>query len=114
MTPQMKQFEVWALSASRLPFVVPGDPAPNRYTPCGAWRAAQIAGSAFAILTEREREVLELIARGHDNGQIASQLSLSTKTVRNHINNIFSKLDIPNRAQAIVRARDVGFGCRPS
>lgn len=73
-----------------------------------------LAGSAFAILTEREREVLELIARGHDNGQIASQLSLSTKTVRNHINNIFSKLDIPNRAQAIVRARDVGFGCRPS
>jgi len=72
------------------------------------------AGAAFAELTEREREVLELIARGLDNAQIASQLSVSGKTVRNHINNIFSKLDIPNRAQAIVRAREAGFGRLPA
>ena len=72
------------------------------------------AGTAFAELTEREREVLELIARGLDNAQIASQLSLSAKTVRNHINNIFNKLDIPNRAQAIVRAREAGFGRLPA
>jgi pimeloyl-ACP methyl ester carboxylesterase/DNA-binding CsgD family transcriptional regulator len=71
-------------------------------------------GTEFGELTEREREVLELIARGLDNAQIASQLSLSAKTVRNHINNIFSKLDIPNRAQAIVRAREAGFGRVPA
>ena len=72
------------------------------------------AKMAFAELTEREHEVLELIARGLDNAQIASQLSLSAKTVRNHINNIFNKLDIPNRAQAIVRAREAGFGRLPA
>ena len=69
--------------------------------------------TAFAELTERERDVVELIARGLDNAQIASQLSLSAKTVRNHINSIFNKLDTPNRAQAIVRARDAGFGSLP-
>lgn len=68
------------------------------------------AGHAFAQLTDREREVLELIARGLDNPAIAKQLSLRPKTVRNHIHSIFDKLDIPNRAQAIVRARDAGMG----
>jgi DNA-binding NarL/FixJ family response regulator len=67
-------------------------------------------GTAFADLTERERGVLELIARGLDNAQIASQLSVSAKTVRNHINSIFDKLDVPNRALAIVRAREAGMG----
>jgi DNA-binding CsgD family transcriptional regulator len=65
---------------------------------------------AFLDLTVREREVLGLIARGLDNLQIAAQLSLSRKTVRNHINSIFSKLGTPNRAQAIVRAREAGLG----
>jgi len=64
----------------------------------------------FSELTEREREVLELIARGLDNSQIAAELRMSPKTVRNHINAIFSKLGAPSRAQAIVRARDAGFG----
>jgi pimeloyl-ACP methyl ester carboxylesterase/DNA-binding CsgD family transcriptional regulator len=68
------------------------------------------AGTAFLELTDREREVLELIARGLDNPAIANQLSISPKTVRNHINAIFDKLDIPNRAQAIVRAREAGMG----
>jgi pimeloyl-ACP methyl ester carboxylesterase/DNA-binding CsgD family transcriptional regulator len=72
------------------------------------------AGTAFVELTEREREVLELIARGIDNAQIASQLSVSAKTVRNHINSIFDKLDVPNRAQAIVCAREAGFGRLPA
>jgi pimeloyl-ACP methyl ester carboxylesterase/DNA-binding CsgD family transcriptional regulator len=72
------------------------------------------AGTVFAELTVRERDVLELIARGLDNPQIANQLSLSVKTVRNHINSIFNKLDMPNRAQAIVRAREAGFGRRPA
>jgi pimeloyl-ACP methyl ester carboxylesterase/DNA-binding CsgD family transcriptional regulator len=64
----------------------------------------------FLDLTEREREVLELIARGLDNAQIATKLSVSAKTVRNHINSIFGKLGTPNRAQAIVRAREAGLG----
>jgi DNA-binding NarL/FixJ family response regulator len=64
----------------------------------------------FLELTAREREVLDLIARGLDNAQIAQQLSVSAKTVRNHINSIFGKLGTPNRAQAIVRAREAGLG----
>ena len=64
----------------------------------------------FAALTARERELLELIAQGRDNAQIAAQLELSEKTVRNHITSIFAKLDVENRAQAIVLARDAGFG----
>jgi pimeloyl-ACP methyl ester carboxylesterase/DNA-binding CsgD family transcriptional regulator len=64
----------------------------------------------FSQLSAREKEVLELIAAGLDNRQIAKQLSLSEKTVRNHITSIFAKLGVPNRAQAIVRARESGFG----
>ena len=67
----------------------------------------------FYELTEREREVLELVASGLSNSEIASKLAVSAKTVRNHINHIFSKLSVPNRAQAIVRARDAGFGLKP-
>jgi pimeloyl-ACP methyl ester carboxylesterase/DNA-binding CsgD family transcriptional regulator len=80
----------------------------------GQGPGADSAGTVFDELTERERGVLELIARGLDNAQIASQLSLSGKTVRNHINNIFSKLETPNRSQAIVRAREAGFGQLPA
>jgi DNA-binding NarL/FixJ family response regulator len=78
----------------------------------GQGRTEVSEGMAFAELTQREREVLELIARGLDNAAIASQLSVSPKTVRNHINGIFDKLNIPNRAQAIVRAREAGMGTR--
>jgi pimeloyl-ACP methyl ester carboxylesterase/DNA-binding CsgD family transcriptional regulator len=66
--------------------------------------------SKFLELTTREREVLDLIARGLDNTQIATSLLLSEKTVRNHINSIFAKLGTPNRALAIVRAREAGLG----
>lgn len=66
--------------------------------------------AGFMELTGREREVLDLVARGLDNAQIADRLSLSTKTVRNHINSIFGKLGTPNRARAIVRAREAGLG----
>lgn len=66
--------------------------------------------SPFPELTEREREVLELIARGHTNPAIARQLVLSPKTVRNHISNIFAKLQVQARAEAIVRAREAGLG----
>jgi pimeloyl-ACP methyl ester carboxylesterase/DNA-binding CsgD family transcriptional regulator len=63
-----------------------------------------------AGLTESEREVLALIARGMDNGAIAGALSKSEKTVRNQVSSIFAKLDVKTRAQAIVLARDAGIG----
>jgi len=70
------------------------------------------SGSArpFPELTEREREVLELIAQGHSNPAIAERLVLSVKTVQNHVSSILGKLQAVDRAQAIVRARDAGFG----
>ncbi|RZL90072.1 MAG: alpha/beta fold hydrolase [Variovorax sp.] len=64
----------------------------------------------FDDLTRREREVLELIAQGLGNDAIARRLAISPKTLRNHITSIFGKLAAPTRAQAIVRAREVGFG----
>jgi len=64
----------------------------------------------FPELTERERVVLGLIAEGKENGEIARQLSLSVKTVRNHASNIFAKLQVAHRAQAIVLARESGLG----
>jgi DNA-binding NarL/FixJ family response regulator len=64
---------------------------------------------AFPQLSAREREVLELIAQGIGNAAIAERLCLSPKTVRNHISNIFSKLQVADRAEAIVRAREAGL-----
>lgn len=68
------------------------------------------ADLAFPELTDREREILHLIAQGHSNTEIAERLLLSIKTVQNHVSNIFSKLQVADRAQAIVRARDAGLG----
>jgi pimeloyl-ACP methyl ester carboxylesterase/DNA-binding CsgD family transcriptional regulator len=65
---------------------------------------------AFAALSPREREVLALVAEGFGNAQIAARLSISEKTVRNHVSNLFDKLGVWTRAQAIVFARDRGFG----
>jgi DNA-binding NarL/FixJ family response regulator len=64
---------------------------------------------AFPELTPRELEVLELIAAGDKNSQIAEELVISDKTVRNHITNIFSKLQVADRAQAIIKAREAGL-----
>ncbi len=66
----------------------------------------------FPELTPRELEVLELIARGDKNSKIAEKLVISDKTVRNHISNIFSKLQVSDRAQAIIKARDAGIADR--
>lgn len=63
----------------------------------------------FPTLTEREREILQLLARGSTNHDIAKQLALSVKTVNNYVSNIFSKLQVTDRAQAIIRARDAGL-----
>ena len=64
----------------------------------------------FPELTERELEILELVVHGLTNSAIAERLVLSPKTVRNHVSNIFSKLQVSNRTQAILRARDAGLG----
>ena len=68
------------------------------------------ADLAFPELTDREREILQLIAQGHSNAEIAERLLLRLKTVQNHVSNIFSKLQVADRAQAIVRAREAGLG----
>jgi DNA-binding NarL/FixJ family response regulator len=64
----------------------------------------------FPELTEREREILHFIAQGLNNSEIAERLVLAPKTIRNHISNIFNKLQVADRAQAIVRAREAGLG----
>lgn len=66
--------------------------------------------NAFPDLTEREREVLGLIAAGRGNAEIARGLGISSKTVRNHVSNIFSKLQVVGRAEAIARAKEAGWG----
>jgi DNA-binding NarL/FixJ family response regulator len=68
--------------------------------------------AAFPELTAREREILSLIAEGRNNQSIASELFLSPKTVRNNVSNIFAKLQVADRAEAIVRARTAGLGLR--
>ena len=65
---------------------------------------------AFPELTARERDILGLIAQGRTNAQIAAQLFVSPHTVRNHITHIFAKLQVADRAQAIIRAREAGLG----
>jgi DNA-binding NarL/FixJ family response regulator len=64
----------------------------------------------FPELTDREREILQLIARGESNAAIAEKLSISLKTVRNHVSNIYNKLQVADRAQAAIRAREAGMG----
>lgn len=63
----------------------------------------------FPELTEREREILNLIAQGQSNPEIAARLVLSSNTLRNYVSNIFSKLQVADRAHAIIRARDAGL-----
>jgi DNA-binding NarL/FixJ family response regulator len=65
---------------------------------------------AFPELTSREVEILDLIAQGHSNAKIAARLYLSPKTVGNHISHIFTKLQVADRAHAIIRAREAGLG----
>jgi DNA-binding NarL/FixJ family response regulator len=99
---------------SRNHILLEGEPAWDRFCEavldfvgigCG-WRG----GPAFSRrLSAREREILILITEGLANAQIAERLALSEKTVRNHVSNMFEKLGLWTRAQAIVFARDRGF-----
>ncbi|MEU5943383.1 response regulator transcription factor [Micromonospora sp. NPDC047548] len=68
------------------------------------------AAAPFPGLTDREREVLDLVAQGLSNVIIARRLTLSAKTVRNHLSNVLTKLQVADRSQAIVRAREAGLG----
>ncbi len=79
--------------------------------PVGAGRRTPSAETpVFPELTQRERDVLRLISQGLTNSAIAEQLLLSPKTVRNYITEIFSKLQVADRGQAIIRARNAGLG----
>jgi DNA-binding NarL/FixJ family response regulator len=75
--------------------------------------AASMRANPFPDLTSREREVLELVAQGLGNAEIMRRLVVSPKTVRNHVSNILTKLQVADRSQAIVRAREAGLGRRP-
>jgi DNA-binding NarL/FixJ family response regulator len=72
-------------------------------------QASTLPKEIFPSLTEREREILQLIARGQSNADIVHELSLSPKTVYNYVSNILSKLQVADRAQAIIRAREAGL-----
>ncbi len=76
----------------------------------GFFNAPRDGLPAFPGLTAREREILDMIAGGANNQEIARRLFLSPKTVRNHIGNVFAKLHVSDRAQAIVKAREAGLG----
>ncbi|MGI5155566.1 LuxR C-terminal-related transcriptional regulator [Microbispora sp. CA-102843] len=69
--------------------------------------------SPFPGLTQREHEILERLADGRSNAEIARELCLATKTVRNHVSNVLTKLAAPSRVDAALRARDAGLGSRP-
>jgi DNA-binding NarL/FixJ family response regulator len=69
-----------------------------------------VSPRVFPELSERETELLALVAQGRSNQEIAEQLGLTLKTVRNHVSNIFSKLQVADRAQAVIRAREAGLG----
>jgi pimeloyl-ACP methyl ester carboxylesterase/DNA-binding CsgD family transcriptional regulator len=98
--------------------LIPGEPAWTRFLSeirgflhvRNLDRDAGLLGDRFAALTQREVEILEGIAQGLDNTQIATDLGLSEKTVRNHVTRLFDKLTVNSRARAIVLARKAGFG----
>lgn len=75
--------------------------------------ARTASGAPFQDLTDRERSVLELVARGYNNAAIAQALVLTQKTVRNYVYSIFTKLDVKDRASLVVKAREAGLGVEP-
>ncbi len=75
--------------------------------------AGSAAAHPFPELTERERDVVGLIARGRTNAAIAAELSLTLKTVQNHVSNVFTKLQVTDRAGGVIKAREAGLGRDP-
>ena len=73
-------------------------------------RTARKGAETFPQLTDRELQVLDLVARGQSNAAISSELYLSDKTVRNHVSNVFAKLGARDRADVVVRGREAGLG----
>lgn len=73
-------------------------------------KPVKVSAQALPELTQREQEILEQIAQGVGNAEIALNLSISQKTVRNHVSNIFTKLQVTDRVQAALRAREAGLG----
>ena len=95
--------------------LLPDEPAWNRFVSdlrgfLSEEEVPVTEADGFCELTPREREVLDLMAQGVSNTQIAERLFISPKTVRNHVTRIFRKLQVSRRAEAIVQAREAGFG----
>ena len=84
--------------------------APRLSAPKDAFRELTYRELTYRELTYREREILALIAGHPTNPEIANHLHLSQNTVRNHVSNIYTKLQVADRAQAIIRAREAGLG----
>ncbi|MBL0747150.1 response regulator transcription factor [Nocardioides baculatus] len=101
---------VGALRAARAGGMVFGASLAARVAGLFVHGAAPVEESPFPELTERERDVLERLARGHTNDAIARELYVSNKTVRNAVSSIYAKLHAAGRAEAIIKAREAGFG----
>jgi DNA-binding NarL/FixJ family response regulator len=101
-----------ARSCTRSRPSLPASPSSARASPTGSGgsSARRPPDEPFPELTHREREILDLIARGASNHEIATRFTLSEKTVRNYVSTILTKLQVAHRAQAIVRAREAGLG----
>ncbi len=84
--------------------------AMTEFLPANPGGSSAVRDVFITDLTRREQQVSELLAQGLDNGAIAAMLSISEKTVRNQVSTIFSKFGVSNRAQAVARVRDAGFG----
>ena len=105
----------------KVPVCTPGDveaaiasarAAQRKWAEVPLRQRSAVVGRFQKLLLQREAEILDHIAQGLDNAQIAARLGLSEKTVRNHITRIFDKLEVENRSQAIVLARERGLGHR--
>jgi pimeloyl-ACP methyl ester carboxylesterase len=87
-----------------------GEPAFERFCDAVADFIAPAPGASVPDMTERERALLEAVAQGLDNAQIAAHLGIAEKTVRNALSRLYARLSVEGRPQAIVRARELGFG----
>lgn len=99
-----------AIEASAAGEIIFGSALAQRVLESFSGPPAATVSTAFPELTRREREILGLIAEGHGNAAIARRLVVSGKTVRNHVSKVFTKLQVADRAEAIVRARQAGLG----